>query len=641
MQEKQIRMVRQLANSSRLIPGKELAESLGVSVRTVINYINDINSMYPQPVILSRPGGYVINRQDASGMLQQISTIPDGYRERAVYLCKRLLLDHGNSVNVFDLCQELYISYSLLKSDLRKMNQSYAYLNVRFYTRNNDVLIDGSERDKRKLMNHIIQQENSDLPNLSTLKKYFSQETVDGVLSLLERAYQDNGFYLNDFAKMNLMLHMLTLISRITSGNDMKQEESEGGARSELLAKSEGSLAHQVKEGVEKICKVQIGPADAMQIYFLIKVNSTPNESYIEEDLTSFIGTDLLKQIQQIIISAEKTYCVRLNSNEFLVRFALHVKNLILRSASGQMVTNPLKASLRTSSPFLYDIAIFMVNQLLYRELIDEYPTEDEISFVVLHIGAEIERQNVTESTVKCALIVPDYLDVGKSLTQKLLQRFGDEITITHTLVLTDDLSQLHQDMIISTVDRTFGGHQVSVHISPFLTRQDHDAIQNAIERIQIQKGLTYLAQNFEFYFSPENFLFQSTGSNREKTIRILCDTMHKNGYVGEQYWRKVLEREQAVSTGYTGFAIPHSVSFEASSNGICVAIAPNGIDWAGKQVYVVFLMAISPDSLNDFQELYGVLAQILSNNNVIQQIRGCKTFEEFQSIMLDPNLLL
>lgn len=62
--------------------------------------------------------------------------------------------------------------------------------------------------------------------------------------------------------------------------------------------------------------------------------------------------------------------------------------------------------------------------------------------------------------------------------------------------------------------------------------------------------------------------------------------------YVGEQYWRKVLEREQAVSTGYTGFAIPHSVSFEASSNGICVAIAPGGIDWAGKQVYVVFLMA-------------------------------------------------
>lgn len=47
---------------------------------------------------------------------------------------------------------------------------------------------------------------------------------------------------------------------------------------------------------------------------------------------------------------------------------------------------------------------------------------------------------------------------------------------------------------------------------------------------------------------------------------------------MGEQYWRKVLEREQAVSTGYTGFAIPHSVSFEASSNGICVAIAPNGI---------------------------------------------------------------
>ena len=641
MQEKQIQMVRQLAKSNRPVPGKQLADQLGVSVRTVINYINDINAMNPQPVILSRPGGYIISRQDANGLLQQINSIPDGYRERAVYLCKRLLLDHGNSVNIFDLCQELYISYSLLKSDLRKMNQSYAYLNVRFRTRNNDVQIAGSERDKRKLMNHIIQQENSDLPNLSTLKNYFSQETVDSVLSLLERAYRDNGFYLNDFAKMNLMLHILTLISRITSGNDMKQEDIEDIFQTELLEKSEGSLAHQVKEGVEQICRVQIGPADAMQIYFLIKANSTPNENSMGEDLSSFIGIDLLRQIQQIIISAEQAYCVRLNSNDFLVRLALHIKNMILRSASGQTVTNPMKASLHTSSPFLYDIAIFIVNQLLYRQLINNYPPEDEISFIVLHIGAEIERQNVTENTVKCALIAPDYLDVGKSLTQKLMQRFGDEMTITHTLVLTDDLSQLHQDLIISTVDHAVGSHQASVHISPFLTKQDYDAVQNAIERVQNQKELEYLAQNFEFYFSAENFLFQAQSSTREQTIRDLCSRMYKNGYVGEQYWHKVLQREQAVSTGYNGFAIPHSVSFEASSNGICVAISPDGIEWAGKQVYVVFLMAISPDSLNDFQALYRVLAQILSDSAVIQQIRSCKNFKEFQKIMLNPNLLL
>ena len=77
----------------------------------------------------------------------------------------------------------------------------------------------------------------------------------------------------------------------------------------------------------------------------------------------------------------------------------------------------------------------------------------------------------------------------------------------------------------------------------------------------------------------------------------------------------------------------------EASSNAVGVMIAENGIYWNDRLVYVVFLMAISPDSLADFQLLYNILAQILTDTPVIKELRESTDFEEFKRLILNSNL--
>ena len=631
-------MIRTISKSPKPVTCKQLASYLNVSTRTVINYINDINNIYPEPVIISTPTGYVIDRTKTSGLLDKVNSVPDGYRERSFYICKQLLLGSVKQLDAFDLSDEMYISYSLLKNDLQKMNQSFAYLNVKFIIKNNNVSISGTEKDKRKLMNHMLTQtQEANLLDIATLKQYFPVETVDTIQVVLDEVYQKTGYYLNDFSKINMLLHLLIMVIRILNGNTIHVD---GGLDIDTDTESDSDyrLADILCDEIENRFQIELGSADKLQLYFLIKSNSTLLEAKTEETLASYVGNELLIQIKEIVSATEHRFCIRLDSSEFFVRFALHVSCMSVRSLNHIQIINPLKTSLRSSSPFLYDIAIYMIQQLRTKDILKDSISEDEISFIVLHIGAEIERQNVTDSTISCVLMIPEYLNMGQTIARKIMRRFSDQITIKQTVTLEASYLNPTCDLIISVIDKSITSDGQYVYVSPFLTSTDYAVISNAIDKIQIEKSLKYLRKNFDFYFSSSNFIIDhSKKMERDTAIDMLCNVLIENQLVTSEYRDNVQKRENAASTAYFDFAIPHSVCLEATINTIGVLIAPGGIQWNNHLVYVVFMMAISPDSLNDFQMLYRILAQILTDTNVIQSIRNSESFEDFKKLILNP----
>lgn len=638
MQEKQITMIRTIIRSPKPVPCKQLASILTVSTRTVINYINEINRMYPEPVITSTPNGYVIDRARTSSLLDKINSIPDGYRERSFYICKQLLLGSVKQLDAFELSEEMCVSYSLLKNDLQKMNQSYAYLKVKFVMKNNNVSISGTEADKRKLMNHMLTQtQEANLLDVTVLKRYFPKETVDAIQIILDEVYQKTGYYLNDFSKINMLLHILIMVIRVMNGNAIHGETGQA-LHIDSLSDGDYRLAETLCGELKKRFQIEISQADKLQLYFLIKSNSTVLEAKTEESLAGYVGGELLEQIREMVSATERRFCIRLDSSEFFVRFALHVSCMRVRSLNHIQIVNPLKASLRSSSPFLYDIAIYMVQQLRAKNIVHDSISEDEISFIVLHIGAEIERQNVTDSTISCVLMIPEYLNMGQTVARKLMRRFSDQITIKQTVTLEESRLDSSCDLAISVIDKNNTGGGPCVYISPFLTSADYAAVSSAIDKVQAQKSLEYLRRNFDFYFSADNFrIDRSKRMERDDAIDQLCSVLIDNRFVTAEYRANVLKRENAASTAYFDFAIPHSVCMEATINTIGVLVAPGGIQWNEHFVYVVFMMAISPDSLSDFQTLYRILAQILTDTSIIKSIKNCESFGEFRKLILNP----
>lgn len=638
MHEKQLQLIRYIMKNSKPISCKQIASHLNVSTRTVMNYINDINNQYSESVITSTSNGYIVDKSKAANLLETVNSIPEGYQERSFYICKQLLMGNEKQVDIFELSDKMCISYSLLKNDLQKMNQSYAWLNVKFVVKHNKLSVSGSEKDKRKLMNHMLTQaQEINLLDMTTLKKYFSEEMVDTIQVILDNFYQKAGYYLNDFSKLNMMLHILTMVTRIINGNSILADNQKELIQ-DINDDHDVQLTKLLCEKIKESFQIEIGAADTLQAYFLVKSNSTLLEAKTKETLTKYVGDKLLLQIQEILTNTEQHFCIKLDSNDFFVRFVLHVSCMRTRSFNHINIVNPLKDSLRSSSPFLYDIAIYIVQQFRSSGILQGNISEDEISFIVIHIGAEIERQNETDNSIRCVLLVPEYLNMGQTIANKILKRFGEQIIISQIIHLENYMPDSSYDLIISVIDKNSISDEHCIYVSPFLTPADYTSISNAIEQIQLQKSLDYLRKNFDYYFSTDNFKIDTSKRiSRDEAIDNLCNILIHNQYVTEDYKYNVLKRENAASTAYYNFAIPHSVSMEANINTIGVLIAPYGIQWNDHLVHVVFMMAISPDSLNDFQTLYRILAQILTETNAIKFIKNCESFSEFKKLLLNP----
>ena len=641
MQEKQQELLQILEKSTKPVSGRQLAKALDVSSRTIINYVKSINT--EGPIISSTPEGYIADKKQLRRLLaQDQTTVPQTYRERSFYIIRRFLLDNADYLDLYELCDELYISYSLLKNDIQKMNVSFAFLHIRFYSRDDCLYIQGSEKDKRKLMNHIIQQtQGKDFVDTNVLKTYFHEKDISQLLSILNEVHADHAYYLNDFARSNLLIHLLIMVSRLRCGDPLPAAGQAGGAAEIPPDDSDYLVATDICRRIGEDLRVSVSDEDALQVYFLVKSNSTflPPDSL--KELEDYLDPSLLKTIRDITRQVEKKYSISLESDHFLATFTLHLKNLILRNQNGSHLNNPIKDDLRQASPFLYDVALHIIAALQQAGLLTRPVDEDETSFIVLHLYAEIERQNQSEKYVRCLLVIPNYLRVEETICQKLLSRFGDQIVLTRRSALSTQAMEPSFDFLVTTLKGNPDTVQEIVHISPLLTEKDITAVSHAIDRVQYRRSLSYLTENFHYYFSACNFLADDGNiSNRDQAIIRLSQLLESNRCVDNGFCQSVLAREQAVSTAYDGFAIPHAVDMKAQRNAIAVLISPKGIPWGGRLIHVVFLMAISPDTLVDFQLFYQTLALLLTETDIIRSLSACETFADFQETLLDPRFI-
>ena len=127
--------------------------------------------------------------------------------------------------------------------------------------------------------------------------------------------------------------------------------------------------------------------------------------------------------------------------------------------------------------------------------------------------------------------------------------------------------------------------------------------------------------------------------TDKYQAIHVICDRLYNNGYVEQRFEQKVIEREQAISTGYMNFAVPHGVSHSVMTQTVGVMIIPQGLTWDNKTAYCVMLMAVNPENLQQFQDMYNALLLLLLETDCVEKLRNVRSFEEFREIMLNSHV--
>ena len=157
MKKQLIQIIRYLKDKDTPTTSASLANALNVSPRSVKSYINEINDLYPASITSSRKG-YTLETDIAEKMLEESkSVIPQTSEERVIYIINRLI--KAGVMDAYDLCDEMFISYSTLKSDLVKVRKILTEADLELVNQNDTLVISGLEKNKRKLLSNLIYSE--------------------------------------------------------------------------------------------------------------------------------------------------------------------------------------------------------------------------------------------------------------------------------------------------------------------------------------------------------------------------------------------------------------------------------------------------------------------------------------------------
>lgn len=628
MKEKQEQLLHFLLQQEQPLSSRILAQTLDISMRTVKSYVADLNKSSSQPVIFSSNLGYTVNPQAARLLLrteEKQPEVPQTYKDRAFYIIKRILIDNALP-DTFDTAEELFISYSTLKADLSRMNKTFEKYKVKFIIKNDCIYILGEEKEKRRLISYIIFEEMPhQFMDQEILEQNFEPEDVLKLSTIIQLVMKESNYHMNDFAFMNLMLHLLILIESVRNDQSLISRDW----FSSWLRKDKAMLVTRLIEEIEKEFQLTLNELEKEEIHMLFHANVNYIPSNDIKELENIAGPEILKAMTSVLEQVRRTFGISLNSEGFMVPFALHLSGLFSRAKQESFLKNPMLDSLKRDYPIVYDIAVFI--SLRLGELFDITINEDECAYITLHIGAELEGQKRNFSKIKTVVLCPKYMGLDEKLYARLSQQFGNELNIKAVVSQFSNLENLSFELLISTIPVPKSEHYKRINIAPFYTEEQRLTLVSEIANIRLNQKKQILSKNFDSYFNEELFFIPEKKKQRDELLQDMCVMMEKQGIVTTAFYKQVLERENASSTAFESIAIPHSVYMDATKTTIAVLLSSEGIDWNGRRVHIVLLAAINDLDRQLFTDIYEALISLFDSPDIYSELKNVSTFEDFR----------
>lgn len=637
LNHKLLNLIEYLYQQYSPISCKELAQHFKVTTRTIQNYVKDINHISGNNAVISSKSGYMLSKQKMDILLEKINVnIPDDNLSRCTYVLKKLLTQTTGSINIFDLSDELFISYSTFRNVLSYTNNYLKKYNLKIISNNNLLYLQGNERDLRKLMSTIIYDEVSvNSFSIENLYEYFNSVLVTKVIDFLDSFSNNNGFTINHFTKMNLILHFCILIKRIQDGN-IEMDSSINYDNNKILLECDYKLLNTLQEEIFNTFNINIDNDNLNEAYLLLQINSDLSLNLIND----MLGKEIISLIKKIVKEIKVNYLIDLDTPEFITPFSLHLKKLIFRIQHGKVEKNPILKHIKRTIPMIYDISTYVslyINNFFENEVV----AEDEIGFIALHIGAEIHRQKSDGEKISTILVLPKYLELESYVKKQILKNFHENLNIVNSIYSYEYLHNLSHaaELIITTFPLScFKNTNIFeiVSISPFFNFEDQLKIHEGIDSVKKKRLNQILIDQFDYFFNKELFHLDN-GSYKDEysVINFLAKDLINKNYAPKEFLTHIINREKLTSTAFNNVSVPHQFFIETMKTGTNVLISKEGIHWKNNLVHIVLMVCIKNEDKKNFSLLYEALLNLFTQDDIVKIVKTSTSFEDFKKKVL------
>jgi len=289
MKKHLIQLIRILKQSEAPITSSSLANALNVSPRSVKSYITEINDTLPDTVTSSRKG-YVIDKEKAEELLNESkSLIPQTKDERVSYIINRLIKQ--GVLNAYDLCDEMFVSYSTLKNDLVAVRRVLSETSLELINQNDTLVINGLEKNKRKLLSSLMYSEShNNFVNYEKMSEKFADIDVTFIKDTILKKFEEYHYFINDYSLENLILHATITIDRIRNG----YSATIANKMAPFLKSHEYDLARSIVADLEKRFQIRFNEVEIGEFAMLIlsRASNLDYEVVTVDNVRQYVGED-------------------------------------------------------------------------------------------------------------------------------------------------------------------------------------------------------------------------------------------------------------------------------------------------------------------------------------------------------------
>lgn len=612
------------------LPQDELAQRLSVSTRTVRADITALNALLIQhgaQFVLSRGNGYQLRVDDPTLFQSLQDSRPRGLRiprtgsERVHYLMVRFLTS-AFSLKLEDLADEWFVSRATLQGDMAEVREWLARYQLTLETRpRHGVKLFGSEMTIRACLTDLLWQlAQQDSTNPLLTQEALNAGVPEQLAPVLQDAFSRWHIRLTDEGELFVRLYCAVAVRRVSEGYPLPEFTADD------VDDAVRNAARDIAVAIQQLAGKTLAPSE--ENWLRVHIAARQVQDIAPSQINADDDEALVNYILQYINSH---YNYNMLSDEQLHADLLtHIKTMITRVRYQIMIPNPLLDNIKQHYPMAWDMTLAAVSG--WSKYTPWTISENEIGFLVLHIGVGLERHyNIGYQRQPRVLLVCDAGNAMVRMIEAVLQRKYPQLVMTETITLRDyeQRDGISEDFVVSTVRITEKDKPVVV-MSPFPTDYQLEQIGKLV---LVDRTRPWMLEKF---FDARHFRIINEPIDQQTLLAELCNQLNDEGFVDDDFVDSVIEREAIVSTILgDGIALPHALGLMAKKTVVYTVLAPKGIAWGDETAQVIFLLAISKSEYEEAMAIYDIFVTFL-RERAMARLCVCKNFSEFKTVAME-----
>ena len=609
-----------LQEEHKYIKGKEIAKRLGISDRSVRNYIKDLNENYliDSKILTNKNKGYIL-----TGVVEDIKVSEHFEFEERMFFIVKYLIDADDWITYEEIAESLYFSNQTIRLDVIKIQKMMEtqFQNLRIESVIfKGVRLKGSEIEKRLLLESLSKittlNKNSFIDSLAYhFKDWVARESLEGLMTFFHEKYSSLQIPDSSETTLSILSYLIISVRRI-SQNHFCDYSFDSLDLVEIESTKEFEAAKSIMYDYGNRSKIII--PDVEIIYFSFYLISQRLMISADNDQKFTVPQELRVGVKNSLNVLEQDYSMKLSEDEQLYSgLLMHLARDMYPLMFNFYIENTFITTIKKDFIQGYYMAVSFANDL--KKSIQLQLPENEIGYIAIHFASFIERSKT--KNVKIVILLGRLQSIGYLLKNELERRYSN-VSIKTTVIgqnaPNNNQALSNFDLIISF--GSIGIEQANlIVINGTPTEEDYQKIDNLMRKM-----------NYVFGTKIDFFTKQRFQDKEELLLGLLT------GIEAPEMMDSILEREEFSSTDISdGIAIPHPLltsRFEKTK--IAVAIQEKPIDWGNQFVDLIIMIVPGKDDQKNTSRVMEEIYNIIKDPELLVEVKKTKSLDEFNSVI-------